>query len=791
MKLPCALTVLSLLAATAGFAQATKPDAAAPIETITLSPFEVKSGSTNGYMAAESTTGTRYAAPNREIPFPVNVVTSEFLQNFLAFDFSDAVAYTSSTGISGGTAAFNLRGVRNNTQYKNGIREGGLYSPIDIDRIEIIKGANAAIYGQTEPAGLRNIVTKTATPTAASALYLNLGTDSFRREAIDVNAPIVAGKLFTRFTASDEYSEQYVQDFARFHRESVYNSTVWHATPTTTLTTHWEYLKFRNQAQGAANLPFILTPVTVNGVSTTAVTGILGDTQSGTDRFRHLNYAGPFGYNQVEYNQLDATLAQKFNDVFSLRVLGSHWNRPSDIDRTNATISGTNAGLYNAATGQILGTMSPRLERNRENASAAQSDLLAQFSTGPVRHKVLLSGDYFIDIANAKQRTSALPAAAFPLSNVFTNGAYYNPTFPYAFDFFNADVWTTRASDQVNRLIIKGLMVSERAAFLDDRVLLMAGVRHDEARSSRYDHLNATTFNNAVYPVNSIVNFQEDTANSPQVAAVYKATKGISAYASYSRSFNVQAISATNIDLAGNPLPTMRGKGGEAGVKAALLDDRLNFTLGYYNLDKTNIPRVAKDAAGNNIVIPGVGGVGTRNYSTLADENSHGVELDFNWRASDRFSVLGGVGWNKARYTRIPNPTEQYLLDVAPDSAPAWNGGLAADYKFAQERLKGFSVRLGWRYQGTQLVNNSTASIAGNSKMKGPQVTIGGVKYDTYYFSNHAYSLVDAGLGYAWRNGRYRERLSLDLKNLFDEHYLNIQTPGLPRSLNLSYEIKL
>ncbi len=789
-------TLFIAIFATAASAWSQTADRTSTDEPVTLSPFEVRATDTTGYLAAESTTGTRYAAPNLEIPFPVNVVTGEFIENFLAFDFSDAVAYTSSTGVSGGTAAFNLRGIRNNTQYKNGIREGGLYAPIDLDRIEIIKGANAAIYGQTEPAGLRNLVTKTANPRPLEALYLNLGTDSFRRIAFDVNQPLIKGKLYTRFAGSAETSKQYVQDFASFWRNALYNSTVWRIGPNTSLTTHWEYIKFRSHQQGVANLPFILSPTTVNGVATTAVTGILGD--SGTERFRHLNYAGPFGYNQVEYNQLDATLQHKFNDVFSLRVLGSHWNRPSDIVRPNATTSvpkGTpsaTATMYNAATGQLIGLINPRLEKNREFGVATQADLLSQFTTGPIKHKFLVTADYFIDRADARRRTSSRSDAPFDLTNVFTNHLFYNATFPLAFDYDNTAVWNGENLSQKTQTVIKGLMASERAGLFNDRLLLMAGVRHDESRVSRVDRLSDTTINGVLIPKGNVADFQQDQANSPQFAALYQVKKGLSAYASVSRSFNVQSSNGTgsNIDVEGNPLPVQRGAGQEFGIKGALLDSRLNFTFGYYNIDKQNIPRVALDAAGNRLTIPGLTPGTTRNYSTLVDENSHGLELDLNWRFTDDFSVIGGAGWNHARYTKVANATEQYLKGIPPDSAPTWGGGLAAEYKLSSGRFRGLSARLGWRYQGTQLVNTSTASIYGNSGVKGPPITIGGVVYNTYYFDNHAYSLVDLGLAYSWKSGRWQHRVSLDVKNLLDEYYLNIQAPGMPRSVNISYDLK-
>src|SRR5579864_8709941 len=71
---------------------------AAEEQIVELSPFDVSASSTHGYMAAESSSGTRYAAPIKDIPFPVQVVTSEFIEKFLAVDFSglDTLMYTSS-----------------------------------------------------------------------------------------------------------------------------------------------------------------------------------------------------------------------------------------------------------------------------------------------------------------------------------------------------------------------------------------------------------------------------------------------------------------------------------------------------------------------------------------------------------------------------------------------------------------------------------------------------------------------------------------------------------------------
>jgi iron complex outermembrane receptor protein len=780
-----ALVAFALLAN--AHAQSTTP-AEDPVQ---LSAFEVKAGSTNGYLAAESATGTRYAAANREIPFPVNVITSEFIENYLAFDFSDVVAYTSNFTPTEGTGAFNLRGVRNFSHYKNGIREGGVYGPVSVERVEIIKGANASIYGQTEPTGLRNIVTKKAGPTPASSLRINVGTDNFSRVALDVNQPVVAGKLLTRFAASTENSEQFIQDYSKFRRVTAYNSTTWRIDPTTALTVNSEYIKFRSQAQNSAGLPFVITPQTVNGVAVNPFTGILG---AGLyERFQYLNLAGPLGYNQVEYTQIDGTLTHKFNDTFSVRALGNHWIRAQNIVRTNAITGGTNANTYNSVTGVIPGTFAPRLERNHQWQDNAQVDFLTQFRTPGIEHKFLITGDYLITDTDARQRTSTRADRFITLNDALNGGPGFNPAFPYAFNFDDATTWNVRASDQRQQTISKGVMASERAAFFDGRLIAYAGARRDYTRNTTIDNLNVLRDINGVSsPVGQMLRYRPATADTVQFGATGKITSGLSAYANYSEAFNPQRQDiATNIDVNGNPLDNIKGKGWETGFKAVLLDNRLNFTLGYFDIKRSNVARVARDAAGTAILIPGTTAGSTRQYSVLNDVGSKGYEFDFNWRVTDDFSLFGGLGYNEVKYLSVPNPTEQFLLGVTPDNSPKWSGGISGDYAFRTGKLKGFSLRVGLRYQGSMLINNSTASIFGNSGVKGAPVTIGGTRYDQYFFSNSAYALVDAGLGYSWKNGTYRQRVSLDVKNIADKKYLRATKPGDPRSLNLSYDIKL
>lgn len=789
-----------LLVSLAGFAAGEAPLAAqtapaAPVAgeaPVRLDPFEVRTASVNGYLAAESATGSRYAAPIAEIPFPVQVVTSDFIENFLAFDFSDVVAYTSSFTPTEGTGAFVLRGIRNFSHYKNGIREGGVYGPISVERVEVIKGANSAIYGQTEPTGLRNIVTKKAGPVAAQSLRANFGTDSFSRVAVDVNQPLIKDKLLTRFALSNEHSEQFVSDFARYRRFVAYNSTTWKITPATTFTVNSEFINFRSHAQLSGALPFVLESRAVNGVTGNYVTGLAGT--GAYSRFYALNTGGPKGYNDVAYVQNDGTLSHRINDVWSVRLLGNQWKRNQNIVR-NSLFSGANANTFNPVTGVLAGNATPRLERNREWQANGQADLLAHFRTAGVEHKFLVTYDYFLYDGDIRNRTSSRADATFPLNSLLTPGApTFSQTFPYDFNYEDTAVWNNTTVNVRRQTVTKGLMVSERAAFLDGRLLLLLGARHDATRNTQLDFRNATVANGVLTPVGEMVRFRTEKADTLQTGSLFKFTPGLAGYLNYSQSFNPQRTDlATNISAAGAPLPPQEGEGLEFGLKGTLLAGRLNFTVGWFDVDKTNVPRVARDALGNPLLIPGVpGGPATRQYSNLNDINSRGYEFDFNWQVGDQLSVFGGIGYNEVKFTSIENPTERYLLGITPDNTPKWTGGVSADYRFRDARLKGFSVRLGLRYQDDMLINNTTFTPFGNSGVRGPDATIGGAAVPTYFFKNKSYWLVEGGLAYGWKspNG-WRHRVSVDLKNIADEKYIRVNKPGDPVSANLSYEIKL
>jgi outer membrane receptor protein involved in Fe transport len=142
-------------------------------EVVTLQEFNVTAAAVSEYTASESTAGTRVVSSIRDLPFNVNVVTGELLDDFNALDFRDQMAFTSNvTGYETLSSGYSIRGFDADVQLRNGFRRIGLIDKVNIERAEVIKGPAASIYGAVFPGGTVNFVTrKPRAPAAADHVH--------------------------------------------------------------------------------------------------------------------------------------------------------------------------------------------------------------------------------------------------------------------------------------------------------------------------------------------------------------------------------------------------------------------------------------------------------------------------------------------------------------------------------------------------------------------------------------------------------------------------------------------
>ena len=114
--------------------------------------------------------------------------------------------------------------------------------PATTERIEVLKGPSGAVFGDIDPAGRVNIVSKTPRFAAAAQAVLLAGSFGTRRAELDVTGPLSAA-LAARIVVAAEEGDGY-RDFVGLSRHVVSPSITWIPAADTRLTLLAEHVSF-------------------------------------------------------------------------------------------------------------------------------------------------------------------------------------------------------------------------------------------------------------------------------------------------------------------------------------------------------------------------------------------------------------------------------------------------------------------------------------------------------------------------------------------------------------------
>lgn len=162
-------------------------------------------GNSSEYIVPNTATVNKTETPLRDLPFSVQVVPQQVIQDQRAIAVSDAVRNVSGFALSGrggGRNEFTLltRGFTAD-QFRDGFSEGNnanrVFTEIsNIDRIEVLKGPSAVLYGQSEPGGIVNLVTKQPLSIPSYTADFIAGSYDFYRSNLDFTGPLDANRNF-------------------------------------------------------------------------------------------------------------------------------------------------------------------------------------------------------------------------------------------------------------------------------------------------------------------------------------------------------------------------------------------------------------------------------------------------------------------------------------------------------------------------------------------------------------------------------------------------------------------
>ncbi len=784
------LLLVALVAPALFSADAVTPAVAKPAEdTVRLSDFNVTADEDRGYAASETMSGSRVATKIIDLPYTVNVLTSEFFTDFAIFDLNDTLTQIGSfTGLSGG-GGFTLRGFSSSSQLRDGFYRIGRFGTSNVDRIEVIKGSNAAIYGRTSPGGMINMISKQPRSQPGYRITVNAGSYSTLRGTFEATGPVVTTSLGkTSFLlASSEGNRAYEVAFARTRNQEHYLALRHQFKDGSALVLSGEYfLHVIHSAPGSA-------PLVIDQKRTTTAND---DVAIGyADRLANYNPYGPHSESTRGNPSFTAIYDKKLSTVWSLR-LGANYYRARSWKANDNTGFGTiNINPANAATPITSTRANPVKQIYSEDGGCFQADFLAQtwLFNKKVESRTLLTldlNDYYRWDPNwtygsvTNDPTIAAWNATGSGRIVTLNPATLEPVASLAY-FPNDWVWGHEIPGQTRkgRISVLGGLLRQQAGFFQGRLLAFAGARFDAVRFRHRDFLTAVTSFNT-FP--DYLNYQRgdqirrlETALKPNVGINYRLVSNLRVFANYSQSYFVNQGDGPALIAEPNYSPE-EAAGYDYGFKGALLDERLTFTVSGFYATRKNV--------GVTEVIESPVGSGRFTTATRRDGNQlvRGCEIDLNWRLNNSVSLNGSWGHVHSIYTdfgsAFPLSIGRSVNNVSPE-----NGSLSVRYSPRAAWLRGFSTNLGVTRVSRTPTEAPNAGDTYTTTATGARVLSRTTRQ--WALSVPAFHLWNAAVRYTTRTASgLNHQLAFNVNNVLDRDYLKVgKQKGDRRAVYVSY----
>lgn len=328
------------LAAHAQTAAAAPASTAKDDETVVLSPFQVTTDKDDGYAATNSVSGSRVNTPIKDIPIPIQVITDQFINDIGATNLRDSLAYVSSISVQsqndlenrGGTfgspygpggvnnpegvtsningVQIKMRGFITNNVLRDGFYRGSPSDAVNIERVEVVQGPNALLYGTGNFGGVVNYLTKKPQDTAHAAANVSVGTENFLRGTIDSTGPIT-DTLSYRVVGAWEDADTKI-DHQSLSHWYVSPSLAWRPWRKTELLAQYEYTDSEQNGFGFRAL---------RAAQGTGATPINNDQLEATGFYwppgadkNTFNLGGPDTFNNQQQDNIELTLTQGITD---------------------------------------------------------------------------------------------------------------------------------------------------------------------------------------------------------------------------------------------------------------------------------------------------------------------------------------------------------------------------------------------------------------------------------------------------------------------------------------------
>jgi iron complex outermembrane recepter protein len=515
----------------------------------------VVTGEEAGYRVPSASVGTRTDTPLENIPQSIQVVPQQVITEQRATNVGEALRNVAGVSADGSTLTIfsdfvRIRGFTIGRDYfTNGVRNqfGGYNLGLDtanIEQLEVLRGPGSVLYGQGEPGGVINIVTKQPLADPFYAADLTVGSYEFYRPEIDLAGPLNEDRtILYRFNAAYQNSAAFIDEIS-IERYLLAPVISFQLGDNTNLTVEGSYQNFAGPYY--AGLP----------ARGTVLDNPLGD----VPRSRYLGDATAENVHRT-VGTIGYRLEHDFNEDWSIRnALRYEFLYTDEIQSYTTALQDDNRTVERSAFSAD----------GWDESYVFQTDMIGNFATGSITHDLVAGVELRRVTGNGRLAFADLPTIDL-----------FDPEYGGigALDF-------AASSESTVFQNILGIYVQDLLSIGDDWHVLLGG-RFDLVDQTFYEGLTDDKLE------------QQDTAFTPRVGVVYRPVDPLSLYASYSRSFAPSDVSARNAD--GSTFEPTRGEQFEIGARAEFLDGRAAANLALYQLTRQNITTADPDRPGFSI----------------------------------------------------------------------------------------------------------------------------------------------------------------------------------------------
>ncbi|MCI4592424.1 TonB-dependent siderophore receptor [Sphingobium sp. BYY-5] len=495
--------------------------------------------------------------PVKEIPQAVQFLEGKLLDDLnitrldTALELASGVSKQNNFG--GLWDSFAIRGFAGDENFPSGFLVngfnggrgyGGPRDASNVERIEVLKGPNSAIFGRGEPGGTINIVTKKPTFKEGGSFAVSAGSWETYRVEGDYNLPLT-DSIAVRINGSSEQADSF-RDTVKTQKYTLTPSFMAKLSDKDIFTYELEYVK--------QEVPFDRGVVAIPTVGADGTTSYnLGAIPN--SRFLSNPNDGPIKIGVLGHQ---AQYQHDFNDDWTL-MLGAGYK--------DTTFEGYSSDPELAMGRQLLDNDGRTLSRQRRYRDYStthmvfRGEISGKLETGSIVHNIRIGADwdrFKIKTFQTRYRPTATDQSySIDIFNPDYDIAEPTPTAVIQNSTEVQKAWGVYAQDQIE---------------ITEQFKVRFGGRYDDF-SQNIDNRLGTT-NPASY-----------TKFSPMAGLVFEPTQSLSFYANYGKGFRPNS----GVDVNNNPFAPEISKSYEVGAKFVTPDGRLTSTLSLYKMKKSNV----------------------------------------------------------------------------------------------------------------------------------------------------------------------------------------------------------